>query len=70
MMLVYPARPHFDPVIKPLSQRTNLRPFYSFNAKGLWVIRKQDGMEYAGKASRISVWQDLMEKMARNQESL
>lgn len=78
MVLIYLATPqseplvldNLDPVIKPLSQRTDLRPFYSFNAKGFWVMRKMDGMEYVGKASRISVWQDLMEKMARNQESL
>jgi len=78
MVLVYFATPqseplvldNLDPTIKPLSQRTDLRPFYSFNAKGFWAIRKKDAMEYLGKASRIGVWQDLMEKMARNQESL
>lgn len=50
--------------ILPATQRDDLYPVYSFNGKGLWITRKNYDLERANDAERISLWQQLIQKMA------
>lgn len=49
--------------ILPASQRPDLLPVYSFNVHGLWLAKREQGGEYAGNSSRISLWQQLLHSM-------
>ena len=54
---------NLNPVILPASQRPDLLPAYSFNGTGLWLAKKKRGSEYLDDASRLSLWQGLLQHM-------
>lgn len=45
--------------IRLATERTDLAPIYSFNGQHLWLMRERGQGELAGKASRLSLWNDL-----------
>jgi predicted transglutaminase-like cysteine proteinase len=68
MVLAYYATPDAEPVIldnligeiRPASRRTDLLPIFSFNSEGVYGANNQP---QPGGSSRISRWNDLVEKM-------
>ncbi|ENO8811656.1 transglutaminase-like cysteine peptidase [Photobacterium damselae] len=50
---------NLDGEIKPANKRKDLLPIYSFNGSNLWLIKQQGQGQLAGKASRLSMWNDL-----------
>ncbi|HIF18486.1 MAG TPA: hypothetical protein EYG50_07370 [Cycloclasticus sp.] len=54
---------NLNPAILPASQRQDLLPVYSFNAKGLWLAKRETGGQYAGGVERMSLWQQLLSQM-------
>ena len=74
MVLAYYSTPGSEPlildniitVIKPSSQRTDLLPIYSFNGTGLWLAKQRGRGKLAGSSSRLQRWQDLMQRMAKD----
>ena len=68
MVLGYYPSPEAEPVIldnlitdiRPASQRTDLRPVFSFNGEGLWVGNASPA---AGGTSRLSRWRDVVARM-------
>jgi predicted transglutaminase-like cysteine proteinase len=73
MVLAYYPEPDADPFILdnltneilPASKRTDLYPVFSFNDDDLW---SEGSQSKTGKASQIRLWQDLLEKMAKEQK--
>ena len=73
MVLAYYASPNAEPLIldnlnkliKPASQRQDLRPVYSFNADNLWLNRTRNEQLKAGKPSQLNLWRDLNSRMRR-----
>jgi len=73
MVLAYYKTPEAEPLvldnlipeIKPASQRTDLRPVYSFNGRGLWLARQRGQGRRISGSDRISVWRDLNSRMLR-----
>mgnify|MGYP006407719941 FL=1 len=73
MVLAYYASPNAEPLIldnlnkliKPASQRRDLRPVYSFNADNLWLNRTRNEQLKAGKPSQLNLWRDLNSRMRR-----
>jgi predicted transglutaminase-like cysteine proteinase len=73
MVLAYYASPNAEPLIldnlnkliKPASQRQDLRPVYSFNADNLWLNRTRNEQLEAGKPSQLNLWRDLNSRMRR-----
>ncbi|GLO62850.1 sulfate adenylyltransferase [Vibrio sp. MACH09] len=67
MVLAYYSTPNavpvlldnIDPEIKPATKRRDLLPIYSFNGKNLWLMKEKASGKLAGKASRLSLWNDL-----------
>lgn len=49
--------------IKPANQRKDLVPVYSFNGAGLWLAKARGGGKRVGDASRLSLWEDLSQRM-------
>jgi predicted transglutaminase-like cysteine proteinase len=49
--------------IKPASQRGDLVPVYSFNGTGLWLAKSRGEGQRVGEASRLSLWNDLEQRM-------
>lgn len=49
--------------IKPATQRSDLVPVYSFNGNGLWLARTRGDGQRVGDASRLSLWEDLRQRM-------
>ncbi|ART81048.1 sulfate adenylyltransferase [Oceanisphaera avium] len=45
--------------IRLATERSDLAPIYSFNGQHLWLMRERGRGELAGKASRLSLWNDL-----------
>jgi len=72
MVLAYYARPDAEPLvldnltgrIKAASQRRDLAPVYSFNGEGLWLAKSRSSGKRVGRSDRISLWRDLITKMA------
>lgn len=54
---------NLDGVIKPASQRRDLLPVYSFNGDGLWLAKERSSGRRVGNADRISLWNNLRERM-------
>lgn len=52
--------------IKPATQRPDLVPVYSFNGSGLWLARARGEGQRVGDASRLSLWEDLRQRMKLN----
>ena len=46
-------------------KRGDLAPVYSFNAEGLWLAKNRGRGQKVGSSSRISLWQDLKARMAK-----
>lgn len=67
MVLAYYETPSSVPVlldnldgdIKPATQRKDLLPIYSFNGENLWLMKRSGSGKIAGKASRLSSWNEL-----------
>ena len=68
MVLAYYPTPSSEPLILDnlnpeivrASKRSDLLPIYSFNGKNLWLMKSSASSgELAGKASRLSLWNDL-----------
>jgi len=49
--------------IVPASQRQDLLPVYSFNGEGLWLAKREQSGQYVDDASRLSLWQELLQHM-------
>lgn len=45
--------------ILPATARKDLLPIYSFNGSKLWLMKSKGQSQVAGKASRLSLWNDL-----------
>ncbi len=68
MVLTYYPTPDAEPLvldnlvgeIRPASRRTDLQPIFSFNSEGVYGA---GGVPQPGGGSRISKWNDLVEKM-------
>jgi predicted transglutaminase-like cysteine proteinase len=54
-----------NPEVLPISRRSDLVPVYSFNRFGYWLARQEKGWQgaFLGRASKLSMWQDLLERM-------
>jgi predicted transglutaminase-like cysteine proteinase len=69
MVLTYYATPDAEPLIldnlvseiRPASRRGDLLPIFSFNSEGVWAAGASDPQP--GGGSRLSRWNDLLEKM-------
>ncbi|MCF6354927.1 MAG: transglutaminase-like cysteine peptidase [Candidatus Polarisedimenticolaceae bacterium] len=76
MVLAYYERPDAEPLvldnltdrIEVASQRQDLVPVYSFNGDGLWLAKSRGRGRRVGNSGRISLWQDLIAKMASEVE--
>lgn len=69
MVLTYYATPDAEPLvldnligeIRPASRRGDLLPIFSFNSEGVWAAGSTEPQP--GGGSRLSRWNDLLEKM-------
>ena len=74
MVLTYFSSPGSEPLvldnivadIKPASQRRDLLPIYSFNGTGLWLAKQRGRGKLAGSSSRLKRWQDLVQRMSKD----
>ncbi|MFT7414456.1 MAG: putative transglutaminase-like cysteine proteinase [Methylophagaceae bacterium] len=58
---------NLDTEIKPANLRTDLVPVYSFNGDGLWLAKSRGDGKRVGNASRLSLWEDLAQRMQLDQ---
>ncbi len=58
---------NLDTEIKPANLRTDLIPVYSFNGDGLWLAKSRGEGKRVGSASRLSLWEDLEQRMQADQ---
>lgn len=73
MVLTYYPRPdaeplvldNLSPAIEPATERTDLKPVYSFNGDGLWLAVTRAEGRRVGDATRIRLWQNLLTKLGR-----
>lgn len=54
---------NLKPKIVPANERNDLIPAYSFNGSGLWLSNKNESDRYIDDASRISLWQQVKQRM-------
>jgi len=54
---------NIDAQIKPANLRKDLVPVYSFNGRGLWLAKSRGSGQRVGDASRLSLWEDLANRM-------
>lgn len=52
------------PYIKPASQRPDLKPIYSFNGDGLWLVKSQTENR-VGNSSNIRFWREMRNRMGK-----
>lgn len=72
MVLSYYPEPTAEPLVLDnlvaailvASQRMDLIPVYSFNARGVWLTRKQSSSRLGG-TERMSLWQELQSRFSR-----
>ncbi len=72
MVMLYYSNPGADPLIldnlvdsiTPASERRDLMPIFTFNGAGLWLAHDRGQGKLAGKSSRLTAWNDLMQRMA------
>ena len=57
---------NYEKQIKPANSRHDLLPVYSFNNKGLWLIKKNGINQFVGSSSRLSRWQDMLKRLPQN----
>jgi len=77
MVLTYYPSEHSEPLIldnlnnriTPSSQRTDLKPVYSFNGEGLWLARHSGKDERVGGAARLSRWQEVVARINHEQSA-
>ncbi len=75
MVLTYYPTPNADPLvldnltneIKHASERADLAPVYSFNGKDLWLSKERGRGKRIGSSNRISLWNDLNERIEKEQ---
>ncbi len=51
--------------ILPASQRSDLKPVYSFNGEGMWLQKKRSLGKRVGNSSRIRLWTELNSRMQK-----
>ena len=74
MVMLYYSNPGAEPLIldslvdsiKPSSERRDLLPIFTFNGAGLWLAHDRGQGKLAGKSSRLTAWNDLLQRMAEN----
>ena len=74
MVIVYYSNPGAEPLIldnlvntiNPASERRDLLPIFTFNGAGLWLAHDRGQGKLAGKSSRLTAWNDLLQGMAEN----
>jgi len=59
---------NIDAEIKQANKRTDLVPVYSFNGAGLWLAKSRGSGQRVGNASRLSLWEELAERMKREEK--
>lgn len=72
MVMLYYSTPGAEPLIldnlvdsiTPASERRDLLPIFTFNGAGLWLAHDRGQGKLAGKSSRLTAWNDLMQRMA------
>ena len=52
-------------VIYPATQRPDLLPVYSFDAKSLWIMNQRKESQLAGDADRLKVWADYRSRIGQ-----
>ena len=55
-----------------VSRRSDLVPVFSFNARGYWLAKKQDGWqgERIGSAAELSLWKGVLQRMGREEKEV
>lgn len=74
MVMLYYSTPGAEPLIldnlidsiKPASERRDLLPIFTFNGAGLWLAHDRGQGKLAGKSSRLTAWNELLQRMADN----
>ena len=74
MVMLYYSNPGAEPLIldnlvnsiKPASERGDLLPIFTFNGAGLWLAHDRGQGKLAGKSSRLTAWNDLLQRMAES----
>lgn len=74
MVLTYYYKPGAEPLILDnlinsidyASKRTDLAPIFTFNGTGLWLAHQRGQGKLAGASSRITPWQDLLQRISNN----
>lgn len=51
--------------ILPASQRTDLKPAYSFNGDGMWIQRLEKTGKRIGSSSQLRLWVELSQRMQK-----
>lgn len=77
MVLAYYAEDAGEPLILDnlrsdilsASQRTDLRPVYSFNGEGIWSAVRRGRGRRLGSAENISLWQDFLQRLEMHSEA-
>jgi len=72
MVLTYYGKPGAEPLvldnlsdsIDMASKRNDLIPIFTFNGTGLWLAHQRGQGKLAGASSRITPWQDLLQRMS------
>lgn len=54
---------NLNPNILPAAERSDLIPVYSFNANGLWLDSRDQGVQPIGDAANLSRWQALLKRV-------
>lgn len=71
MVLAYYPTPDAQPLIldnlnrliKPASERTDLRPVYSFNAEALWLSRTRNEQIKTGNPAQLEQWREMVARL-------
>jgi len=71
MVMLYYSDPRAEPLIldnladsiRPASERKDLLPIFTFNGAGLWLAHDRGQGKLAGKSSRLTAWNDLLQRM-------
>ena len=74
MVMLYYSDPGAEPLIldnlvtsiRPASQRNDLLPIFTFNGSGLWLAHSRGQGKLAGKSSRLTAWNDLLQRMTEH----
>ncbi len=57
---------NYNKEIQPATNRRDLLPVYSFNKKGLWLIKKNGSNQFVGSSSRLSRWTEMLNRLPQN----